>query len=255
MENIVIVLDSREIQLKEQLEKKNIFFTTEQLPVGDIIFKRINVENCEKKDDILLICERKTKSDMLSSIKSGRYSEQRERLKETRKKICYILENYKDSPTPIFAGVNKGKMGTSDITTISGALENLVLYHNIFVIPTVSLENTAKVVVSIRDKLMKKEIVQIGDGLSSEVVKITSQRKDKVLENIFQLQLALIPGVSLQTSAIICEKYPTMKNLVNTYANLMDNVEKENLLSEISLGKKKFGKVLSKRIFEVVCGK
>jgi ERCC4-type nuclease len=52
---------------------KNIVLSKEVLPLGDILFKTDN------DTDILLI-ERKSFSDLLSSIKDGRYEEQSYRI-------------------------------------------------------------------------------------------------------------------------------------------------------------------------------
>ena len=73
-----IIIDEREYSLYEKClllsnQYKNVVLSKEVLPLGDILFK--NNENI----DILLI-ERKSFSDLLSSIKDGRYEEQSYRL-------------------------------------------------------------------------------------------------------------------------------------------------------------------------------
>ena len=71
-----IVLDDREIHLYEKLipivQDKEII-TKKTLPLGDILI------NKDDNSELLLI-ERKTITDLLSSIKDGRYEEQSYRL-------------------------------------------------------------------------------------------------------------------------------------------------------------------------------
>ena len=65
---------------------------------------------------------------------------------------------------------------------------------------------------------------------------------NKELCNI--IQLATIPGVSHNISKIIMEKYGSLNNLIEEYKKT-DNL----LLVNISLGKRKIGKVLSTKIY------
>jgi len=92
-----IIIDERETALYERcsiLAKSisTIEISKEVLPLGDIILKSSNPNN----DDILLLIERKTFSDLLASIKDGRYEEQSYRLLYSTglppHSIIYLLE-------------------------------------------------------------------------------------------------------------------------------------------------------------------
>jgi len=92
-----IIIDERETDLYERcsiLAKSipTIEISKEVLPLGDIILKSSNPNN----DDILLLIERKTFSDLLASIKDGRYEEQSYRLLYSTglppHSIIYLLE-------------------------------------------------------------------------------------------------------------------------------------------------------------------
>jgi len=92
-----IIIDERETALYERcsiLAKTipTIEITKEVLPLGDIILKSSNPNN----DDIILLIERKTFSDLLASIKDGRYEEQSYRLLYSTglppHSIIYLLE-------------------------------------------------------------------------------------------------------------------------------------------------------------------
>ena len=239
---IIVVIDSREAQLKVELSKVGHNYETQQLPVGDVIISRAFLCDCSSethpKQEMLIIYERKTLNDFYSSIVSGRYAEQRERLKLTGTKVAYILEGY--SPTTLF-----GK----DITLlVHGALENLVLYHNIFILPTLSVEQTAKSIMNMKAKLEKKDMSKsMGMGDPVQLV----PRKDKVMENIHGNQLLLIPGVSTTVAKLLLDTYPTLRSLISAYDALDSIEEKQNMLANIVVGKKKLGKVVSKRIYDI----
>ena len=84
-----IIIDHREKDLKEYYSNfENINF--DNLSIGDI---QINY-----KDDIVLIIERKTIKDFVSSLKDKRYSEQKIRLKNNidNNKILYLIEGCLD---------------------------------------------------------------------------------------------------------------------------------------------------------------
>ena len=243
--DIEIVLDSRENHLKPILTNNNILFSIEQLAVGDIIFKN-------SSGQLILICERKTLTDLYSSICTGRYSEQRNRLLQTNVKICYIIENKNQ-----ILERNNDNSNDKKMNVVTGALVNLVLYHNILVIPTVSLEHTAKVIQSIQTKLKEKSMTasELVDGTLPTTNTITNiTRKNGIHENMLVHQLNLINGVSIDIATKIVQVYPTINSLLNIYyKSELTIAEKENLLSNIKLGKRKLGAVLSQRIYKTFC--
>ena len=97
-----LIIDNRETIKNYFIEKKNQnnyeWVTFQNLDLGDYLFKYNNQP--------ILIIERKTIEDLASSIKDGRYREQKTRLLNTynKKNILYLIEgdlmtlqsNYKD---------------------------------------------------------------------------------------------------------------------------------------------------------------
>ena len=116
-----MIIDVRETELiklvKYFLENnanyKDIQLKIETLPIGDIIFKQIDGEQeCEK-----LIIERKSLSDLASSIKDGRYDEQSYRLNglnHHNHNIIYLIEG---DVNRISLNKNKMMSNTEMITT------------------------------------------------------------------------------------------------------------------------------------------
>lgn len=239
IDTIEIILDSRETSVEKELILENIEFKKEQLVVGDVLFR-----NKQNPNVPIVICERKTTSDMFSSIRSGRYREQRERLKnarETYPEVCliYILENYEKS---------RYVVSNDEIKIVSGAIENLILFHNIYVLPTLSVNHTAKVLLHIKEKISLNPVSSMS---KSQVVSVLQQKKTKVMENIFKHQLLLVPGVSLAVVNEIVAIYPNVIDLVTKYNSTSEIKEKKYLLANIQIGKKKLGKVVSERIYTV----
>jgi len=241
---IQVVLDSRETSLKKELDRLDLPFDVvqQQLVLGDVLFE----QKCgcsQHEDAILLLCERKTYSDLYSSIISGRYAEQRERLKCSGIKSIYIVEGHVSKLT------NVASTRGGEINVVMGALENLVLYHDINVLPTPSLARTALAVINIHKKLSENPVVNYRSRMDEG--KVIMQRKEKLLDNIHLNQLALIPGVSVVVAKVIANIYPTVSSLIRAYDAIVDTTGKETMLADITLGKRKLGKVLSKRIYEI----
>ena len=93
-----IILDNREnslIKLFNNYSHENININVSQLPLGDIIIQHNDID--------LILIERKTYADLLSSIKDSRFSEQSYRLSNTSNlnthSIIYLIEgNINDYP-------------------------------------------------------------------------------------------------------------------------------------------------------------
>ena len=87
-----LIIDNRERDLIKWFEDHNdkynenkIQFSKENLDLGDIIFK--------KNGKMVILIERKTFSDLSSSIKDGRYKEQKNRILNSVKVVtnCWIF--------------------------------------------------------------------------------------------------------------------------------------------------------------------
>jgi hypothetical protein len=148
-------------------KKIQLTITSKPLPIGDVIIKSIiknrNSENMEMvtgTETEELIIERKSISDLLSSIKDGRYEEQSYRLNGSQMhnhNIIYLIEGsiltqsggqYHNK----YSGkTNKG----NDKFTAYSAIFSLNYYKGFSVIRTVSLEESALFICNCANKLRK----------------------------------------------------------------------------------------------------
>ena len=121
---------------------------------------------------------------------------------------------------------------------ISGALENLALYHNICVIPTANLKQTIQVLCSLYKKVSEKYI-----PCQSSLFK-GRKRNEHQISNL-QAMLETISGISPVISKAIVAKYPTPLILVKEFeAN-------SNLLYGFEItSKRKLGPKIAQKIYE-----
>jgi ERCC4-type nuclease len=241
-----LVYDSRELKLKELLEPTNtINLCQEHLDLGDIIFR-------DDTKDILVI-ERKTMSDLYSSIQDGRYKEQKIRLMNhySREQIVYIIEGTISSSSKFF---KKAKPITD------GALLNMAFRDKLTVIRTKDIAETASILYKIGGKIIKNPEFFKNENDSekeSNISKINYLdtikicKKDNMTPKLCNIvQLSQIPGVSKQMGETIIEKYGSLSNLILEYNKIIEDKDKLELLKNIELTNRKIGPVISKRIYE-----
>jgi ERCC4-type nuclease len=228
---VAIYVDGRETKLSHELSVLKVPFETRELSPGDVLFVR--------GEDAVLICERKTYADLSASIADGRFAQQRSAMKETGSKILYIIE-----------GPNKPRTN-NDARRVLGALENLAIVHNICVLPTASTAETALAIQHIQKKLEQAE-QRTGDDV---VVHKIVRRKDKIMANVMLHQLEVVNGVSVDIAKSIVAEYPTMASLVSAYEHLpVAGGDREKLLQDIPVGKRRVGPAVSQRIYQTMYG-
>lgn len=269
-----LVIDCREKDLLKQINQQVLFtppfkkieVLSENLPIGDIIIK-------DYSDNDLLIIERKTIQDLMSSIKDGRYDEQSYRLNginHHNHNIIYLIEGDTNN-TKNFQKIDK--------MMFYSALLSLNYYKGFSVIKTQNLTETAIFVCNslikiqknsslkkqpfyINDignkktktyidknnysasdnatcdekfkqdgslvKIRKEEILEI-DTLSEEekdyVHVVKKVKKENVTtNNIDEIMLSQIPGISSTIAIAIIGKFKSIKNIVNEYMLLRSNM-------------------------------
>lgn len=248
---MIIKIDYREKQLFElcieYLSKYNIKNTEiliENLPIGDIIL-------CHNENESVII-ERKSLSDLASSIKDGRYNEQSFRLNNNNvhnHNIIYLIEGD-------WNHYNKSHFNKSmNQQTLTSSIVSLQYYKGFSVYRTLNISETALYIIYFADKIQREinnnkktpyynnntsntsssSIIQnqtetIDDNDNTKLITEQQQqqqheqhysqvikkvKKDNItIHNIGEILLSQIPNVSSQSAIAIMNKYKTIKNLI-----------------------------------------
>ena len=209
--------------LKSNEEFSNIDIIIENLILGDI-------EILDDENKVKLIIERKTLNDLAASIKDGRYKEQSYRLNKCsihNHNILYLIEGN----LSIWKGLN-GKMSSS---TLYSAMFSIQYFKGFSVIKTDSVLESGEYILRMVKKLNKSkdcsyyelnEIDKQGKENYNEVL-TNVKKKNITKENISEIMLSQIPGVSVKTSNAI------MKNF-NSFVELLEKMKlDENCLNDI----------------------
>ena len=244
---------------------KDLELKLESLPLGDII-----IYDSEKNQDLLII-ERKSISDLLASIKDGRYEEQSYRLggsNHPNHNIMYIIEGDVNSQHKFKGNFFKNKFNGNDNNNSSIKLEKLTAYSAMFslnyykgfsVFRTFNINETATYICNTANKI-KKGIIEnkkpyysesklesdlepdistlanftadkesIEESCKDYVGVIKKIKKDNITrENIGEIMLCQIPGISSITAIAVMKKVGTITNLLTMIQN------DENCLKDIS---------------------
>ena len=227
-----IIIDERETSLYEKCQAfvetsklPNIQLSKEMLPLGDVIFR-------SDAGATVSIIERKCLTDLLASIKDGRYDEQSHRLAHNGEcplhQVLYIVEGILGS----LKSVQERKLVFSSITTLN-------FFKGFSVLRTSSVQETAELLVSMADKIERKSLVA---NIATNVINTNSDqnycvvvkktKKDNITpENIGEILLCQIPSVSSITAVAIMKRF-------QTFPQLMDALKTDpNCLNDITTDK------------------
>lgn len=232
-------IDIREVGLIKQCRHlitmnpifKNIIVTTESLPLGDIIISK------NEKD--LVIVERKSLNDLASSIKDGRYEEQSYRLNglnHHNHNIIYLIEGEMHRFNSFKERIDK--------QTLYSAMFSINYFKGFSVMRSNNLEETAMIACNMVYKLVgglkagkvgfySNTLQQIPNDVSSDDQKnncdelvptekdycavIKKVKKDNITpDNIGEIMLCQIPGISSASALAILSKFKTLPNLINS---------------------------------------
>lgn len=216
---------------------------TKKLDLGDLVL-------CGDNDELLLLFERKSISDLASSVQDGRYREQSSRLCNSsieNHNIIYIIEGNIERVHPS-ARINKD--------ALKSCVVSLNLHKGFSVLKTAAIDDTARWVLAycykigkdagLRHKLQcpcpiqSKDDTTNGDapcdgdsenGDLEHLGHLSKQAKSKYVtkDNIQILMLSLIPYVSAAIAEAVLKKYTTIEKLI------ADLREDENCLSDVKI--------------------
>lgn len=227
------------------------------LPPDKIIFENLDLGDyiIESNDSVILIIERKTVSDWCSSIKDGRYHEQKDRLISNYSKdnILFIIEG------DLQNGNTSEKYNKVSPDTLISSIINTMYRDGLKVIHTTNSNETIFLIESLIRKAEKKGFEWGEKTTYSETVigTLKPKKKDNMTpEMAYISMLCCIPGVSLLIAKQIQEYYPKWADLIEkakSYTNEDDrNYWIENLIITTSTGKLRKLGLIGKNILEFI---
>ena len=215
---IKIVVDCREKSLfqkckqlldKQSLKFKNIFLCSKNLELGDIVITDLN-------DKELIIIERKTLSDLLSSIKDNRYREQGFRLDKynhPNHNIVYLIE-----------GDNIGEY-YSDKDMIYSSMFSLFYFKGFSLFRSKDVDESALIIFNAAFKILKEDkrtpyykhnIMSEVDDEKEYLTVINKKKNANITKNNFgEIVLMQIPTVNITTASAIMSEYKNLNNLID----------------------------------------
>jgi len=241
-----IRVDNREQDLLKHIRElivniplfKDLEVQVDNLPLGDVIISN----NVEDK----LYIERKSINDLASSIKDGRYEEQSYRLNglnHPNHNIIYLIEGDLNR-------VNRFKDNKMEKLTLYSSIFSLNYYKGFSVIRSFSIDESAIFICNTANKLRKGEtenkqpyyqnmkpisseenvLEQEPESSDKDYVSVVKKiKKDNITpDNIGEIMLCQIPGISSVTAIAILNKFKTIQNLISQIQ------ENENCLKDIS---------------------
>jgi ERCC4-type nuclease len=301
----LIKFDHREKKLLDYLShyhSHNPLFQSidiQNLPVGDIQISHSNNPSLP-----LIVIERKTLTDLASSIRDGRYKEQIFRLKSLNlpTRIFYILEGCTINNIHYRRIQDLRKLKRIGHSGVSGeaaysAFLNIQVRDNFHVLESNDMADTAVLLERLLEQVDKKYTEIIGENNVSTVLDsidssnyqycqiLKTNKKDNINPQVCFINiLVCIPGVSPNMASFICNKYPTMSDLIMNYLKIEPDliaegtltveeqllIDKENrrieklrcnLLKDIEVkstesegGSRKIGPIVSKRVYQYLFG-
>ena len=262
---MIIKVDNRENKLitilnakLEELELKQITIIVEALPIGDII---ICDDNCTEK----IIIERKSLNDLAASLRDGRYSEQSFRLENNEihnHNIVYLMEGDIHRYSNKYSKISK--------KTLQVTMFCINYFKGFSIMKTRDVLETAEYILIITDKLRREKVrknyfknriqedntIFNNEKLNLNIAQESPKRYSEVIskvkkknirpDNIGEIILSQIPGISSKTSAAIMQHFDSLYELLT-------KIQKDgNCLNEITIKSKNGKRKLSKSVISSI---
>ncbi len=207
----MIIIDNREHKLIDLIKNTSSFtipYEIKKLDIGDIII------TSSKHPDNSLIIERKCMTDMISSIKDGRYKEQKIRLQSEGSNsntiICYLLE-----------GLVNDLRKPNDKTLLYGSIISSIFRDTIPIIRTTSLQETLDILIRLYERMNKN----INDFFT---LKNNNNKQDIEINDTPERIIINTSNSSVYTSNSIVNTSNSNSFILDTPIILNDNLNNKN---------------------------
>lgn len=247
-----VVVDIREQAFIDILEQKkelhpNIEFEYSSLPIGDMIIYYDN--------SILYVWERKTLSDLLASVKDGRYKEQSHRLIHTcggSSKVVYLIEGIMN------------QLNSTDRKIVIGAMTSLMFHKQFHVWRSTHVHDSVDNFLMICQKLLRdthllpkplptyinnndisNNDIELRESITNNIISppptplppsysefVKKVKKENITpENIGEIFLCQIPDISVSSAKALIQcangNFSQLIDLVNNSPESLSNIKIE----------------------------
>ena len=231
-----IIIDERETALYSKCSELNTFTTIhiskQVLPIGDVLFKT--------DDDTKTLCiiERKSLADLLASIKDGRYEEQSYRLSNNGEcslhNVIYIIE-----------GIMSTLRTPMEKRIVFSSITSLNYFKGFSVLRSSSVTETAELLLFAADKITRGIAEGLGGvsiaGEQNYCTVVKKVKKENVTaENIAEIMLCQIPGISSTNAIAIMKHFSSISDLIDKLKanpNCLDEIRIESNGKSRKIGK------------------
>jgi len=263
-----VIIDQREADLYDKCDAYDMalskpsyaVISKDVLHIGDVL-----IQNDEEKD--VLLIERKTFSDLLASIKDGRYEEQSYRLLNSSgfppHSVIYLIE-----------GMFSQLRSPLEKKIIYSAITTLQYFKGFSVYKTSSVAESAEWIMTMADKIernfLKNKVpyyltepfrryftpqnenqvlteTEMSKTSAEYCTVVKKVKKDNITRNnIGEIILCQIPGISSTTAMAIMEQYA---DFYSFYFSICENPE---IMKEITLETNGKKRKISKKVVESI---
>lgn len=207
----MIIADNRERHIIELLPSD--VASVQCLSVADFLLTDL-------EGNVQLAIERKTISDLASSLVDGRFFEQRQRIKEAyADRVAYLIE---------------GDYDHSD-TKLSGAITGLAFRHAIPVVRTKNAQDTVNFLLNASSSAEKGRLKESGSEAAAPCH--APKKKVDTPADLAVAMLQAIPGVSSKIASGLINEYLSMAGLIRAVNS------DGKLMHSFKVGSRKLGKV------------
>lgn len=241
-QNIKLYVDNRETKCLSCFSKDTIY-EIKQLDIGD--FQIVNVEDDNKP---IYVIERKTIQDLVSSLKDGRYSEQKIR-------ACSLLGNVRFAYIIELNNSFSWKEENVADKQINSVIINTMIRDRINIFFSNDVNDSCTLVSNIFNRFNKNKekyyfdtnIINTENHLNCISIQSKKQKNINNTKTVAELQLAIIPGISIANAKDILGEFNA-----ESYTDLIYKIKNCENPDKILGNIKGIGKVKVKSIMKYI---
>jgi ERCC4-type nuclease len=238
-----LLVDYRETELIECLQRRGVPHRVEPLPVGDIWIgvplepKEPNDQK-DQKESIGVVIERKRITDFEASFLDGRYREQRGR-------ILSFCQPLGAQPIYLLEGAWTTLTGRITKKAMIKLLNRLTLRYQFPLLHTHSVEETAEWVECLLEQWTEdptalkrtQELVKVSDGLHVHKKQNAADPKAFLMACLAQCS-----GISIKAAESLVGAYPTLTQIMSLTARELED-------HRVAGGNRRLGPAVAKRLW------